>query len=58
MLDLGDYRLVSRPLVTAAAERDSIFDFIPEPVAQARAYLQYAKKSKSIRRRSTACACS
>ena len=47
MLDLGDYRLVSRPLVTAAAERDSIFDFIPEPVAQARAYLHYAK-SKSI----------
>jgi two-component system, OmpR family, sensor kinase len=48
VLDLGDYRLVSRPLVTAAAERDSIFDFIPEPVAQARAYLHYAKSEESI----------
>jgi two-component system, OmpR family, sensor kinase len=48
VVDLGDYRLVSRPLVTAASERDSVFDFIPEPVAQARAYLHYAKSEESV----------
>ena len=48
VLDLGDYRVVSEPLVTAAAETEGTFDFIPQPVTRARAWVQYAETEASV----------
>ena len=48
VLDLGDYRLVSRPLVTSTRGDDTVFDFLPEPVAEAKAFLHYAKSEASV----------
>jgi len=50
VIDVGDYRVVSRPLVTATRQPDTPFGFelSPEPVAQTQAYVQYAKPERSV----------
>jgi two-component system, OmpR family, sensor kinase len=50
VLDVGDYRVVSRPLVTATSEPDTPFgfDLSPQPVAETQAYVQYAKPERSV----------
>ena len=49
VLDIGDFRIVSRNLVTTATSTDATpFDFIPDPVAEARAFLLYGKSEESV----------
>jgi two-component system, OmpR family, sensor kinase len=48
--EVGDYRVVTRPLLAARLARPGPFDIVPRPVAEAVAYLQYAKPEASVER--------
>ena len=50
VLDAGDYRVVSRPLVGAKLRRPGPFEVLPRPVAETVAYVQYAKPERSVER--------
>jgi two-component system, OmpR family, sensor kinase len=50
VVDAGDYRAVSRPLVTADLERRGLLDPLPVPVARAVGYVQYAKPEIRLER--------
>jgi signal transduction histidine kinase len=46
VVDAGDLRVVSRPLVAASIERGGLFDF--RPVVEPVAWVQYAKPERSV----------
>jgi two-component system OmpR family sensor kinase len=46
VVDAGDLRVVSRPLVAAGIERGGLFDF--RPVVEPVAWVQYAKPERSV----------
>jgi signal transduction histidine kinase len=48
--EVGDYRVVTRPLLGARLAPAGSFDLVPRPVAEAVAYLQYAKPEDSVAR--------
>jgi two-component system, OmpR family, sensor kinase len=48
--EVGHYRVVTRPLLGARLARPGPFDIVPRPVAEAVAYLQYAKPEESVDR--------
>ena len=50
VVDAGDLRVVSRPLVAGGLERGGPFDLIPRAVAQPVAWVQYAKPERSTQR--------
>jgi two-component system, OmpR family, sensor kinase len=50
VVDAGDLRVVSRPLVAGGFERGGTFDFVPRPVAEPVAWVQYAKPERSVQR--------
>jgi two-component system, OmpR family, sensor kinase len=48
VVDAGDLRVVSRPLVAGGLERGGTFDPLPRPVARTVAWVQYAKPERSV----------
>jgi two-component system OmpR family sensor kinase len=48
--EVGHYRVVTRTLLGARLERPGPFDTVPRPVAEAVAYLQFAKPVESVDR--------
>ncbi|MFN2617283.1 MAG: sensor histidine kinase [Thermoleophilaceae bacterium] len=48
--EVGKYRVVTRPMLAARLARPGPFDIVPRPVAEAVAFLQYAKPENSVER--------
>jgi two-component system, OmpR family, sensor kinase len=48
VVNVGDLRVVSRPLVAGGLRLDSLFNSIPQPVTEPVAWVQYAKPERSV----------
>jgi two-component system OmpR family sensor kinase len=48
VVDAGDLRVVSRPLLAGGLEPGTLFNSIPRPVAEPVAWVQYAKPERSV----------